>query len=72
MSDSDTLKWVIPAISIGYAVVDDAAGKLRFFGEGVEIIYRNGGWISITDTSDGKEYGSLVDALQGESWRISD
>ncbi len=69
MSDQETLKLVIPAISLGFAVVNDEDGKLRFYCDGLEIVYRDG-WISRTVTDDDRPYHSLIEALQNESWRI--
>lgn len=46
--NDDALMWVCPALSIGYAVVNDPQGRLRFYTDDVEIIWRCGKWIAIT------------------------
>ena len=70
MTDTATLKYVIPAISLGFAVQQDDCGKLRFFTDDIEIVCRDGCWISITDTDGITPYESLLEALQGEAWRV--
>jgi len=62
MNNDNSLKYVIPALSLNYAVMNDKAGRLRFFNDDVEIVYRNDIWLLI---NDGKsfEFKSLEKAL---------
>jgi len=68
--NDNTLNWVIPAITLGYAVVQDRDGRLRFFSEDVEIVHRKGGWIGRDNVDPDREYLDLPHALQGEAWRL--
>jgi len=62
MNNDNSLKYVLPALSLNYAVINDKAGRLRFFNDDVEIVYRNDIWLLI---NDGKsfEFESLEKAL---------
>lgn len=70
IDNDDALMWVCPALSIGYSVVNDPQGRLRFYTEDVEIIWRCGKWIGrdipcMVDPH--REYKSLHEALVCEA-----
>ncbi|MDH5572899.1 MAG: hypothetical protein OEY89_14125 [Gammaproteobacteria bacterium] len=71
MPDTNCLAWVIPAITLGYAVVNDPEGKLRFWNEKADIKYRDDYWqaqINIDeDHATWRHYLSLRDALESEA-----
>jgi len=65
MTDENCTKWVLPAISLGYAVVNDPEGKLKFWNKEAVIIYRDG-WLAFTDSRETK-YPTLQDAIEAEA-----
>lgn len=66
----DTTDWVVPAITLGYAVENDPNGKFRFFTRDVQIIYRCGEWIAQdleAKTDPDRHYPGLRTALEREA-----
>ncbi len=61
--NDDTLKWAIPALSLGYTIKDDPCGRLEFFNDSCVIIYRDG-WKLIDPTGAQYEFESLEEVLQ--------
>ena len=77
MSDDDIRGWVVPAITLGYAVQNDTRGKFRFFTESVEIVYRGNAWLGrdlpCCDSPDADRiYNDLQTALTTEAKWISE
>ena len=68
----DTWYWLRPAITLGYSAKQDPDGRLRFFHEDLEIVCRNNVWIAKSDNDLDRNYDSLLEALQGECWRIEE
>lgn len=67
MTDN-TLSWVVPAITLGYAVKQDPDGRLHFFNDDVDIVYRHHHWVA-TDRyglDEPRSYDNIQDALQNE------
>ena len=71
MTDNNCTQWVLPAISLGFAVVNDPGGKLRFWNEKADIKYRDGSWqaqITIDDeVITWRRYNNLQEALELEA-----
>lgn len=63
----DTTQWVIPAITLGYAVKQDENGRFCFFTDDVEVICRNGVWWGVDDVDPPRMYGNLQSALTSEA-----
>lgn len=66
MSDPKCLKWVIPAISAGFAVVNDPCGKLKFWTDDVTIVWRAHEWIASDGIDPDRHYQDLRSALESE------
>lgn len=65
----DTIKWVIPAITLGYHVCNDGDGRFKFYHDDVVIVYRNDYWEAVDTYKSGcgkRQYQSLEDALRAE------
>ena len=63
----ECIQWVIPAISLGFSVCNDPDGKLKFWTDSVEIIYRCDSWIAIDGIDPNREYLDIKTALQQEA-----
>lgn len=67
MTDENCTKWVLPAISAGYAVVNDSEGKLKFWNDRYVITHRDGSWCRYDVNICCKfKYATLQEALEAD------
>ncbi len=63
----DTLQFVLPAISAGYSVKNDEYGRLKFWNETVEIVYRDCQWVAKDGIDKDRQYSNIRWALEQEA-----
>lgn len=67
----EAVKYTVPAITLGYAVVNDLDGKFTFWNEKAVIKYRDGQWQAEITLDEGlttwRIYGGLLEALELEA-----
>ncbi len=62
----NTLQHVMPALSLGLSVQNDETGRLRFWNNDIEIVYRYGKWVTINSLEPNEYHDDIFDALKAQ------
>ena len=66
----ESVKFAVPAITLGYHVCNDEGGQFKFYFDDLEIILRRHVWTAYSDNESSRVYSDLETALISENWRI--